>query len=138
MAIDYEHACRTCELQWIESYNLSDNPPDVCPECGSDDVYRLVGSSGFTLKGSGWSSDGYYHLTAYDRMKKQGLNVKRYEHKEDMERESRGEAEAAEWKRQRRLDRISKKTLGNRAGVTMDEAEKKVKKAGDDAVSTTD
>ena len=138
MAIEYEHSCRDCKLTWVETYNLSDLPPDKCPLCHSENVYRHVGSSGFTLKGAGWSSDGYYKLGAYDQMKKQGLKVKRYDNKEDHDRELKGEAEAAEWKKQRKLDRISKKTLGNRAGVTMDEAEKKVKKAGKDALPTTD
>ena len=138
MAIEYEHSCRDCELTWVETYNLSDLPPDSCPLCHSKNVYRHVGSSGFTLKGAGWSSDGYYKLGAYDTMVKKGQKVKRYEKKEDMDRELRGEAEEVELKKQKRLHEVSKKTLGHRAGVTEEEAQKKIKKAGDDAVSTPD
>lgn len=62
LAIEYEHGCRDCGEFWTERYHLEDEPPDTCPNCGSQDVYRCVGSQGFWLQGGGvgWCRDGYY------------------------------------------------------------------------------
>jgi SAM-dependent MidA family methyltransferase len=101
-------------------------------------MFRQVGSAGFVLVGSGWGSDGYYHLGAYDRIKNLGQKVTRYDNKEDLDRELKGEAEVVEKAKLKRLNAVSKKTMGDRFKVTEAEAEKKIKKAGEDAVSTSD
>jgi len=134
MAIDYEHSCRACGLTWVETYNLSDTPPDSCPKCASEDVYRHVGSSGFVLKGSGWASDGYYQFGAYDRIKAKGQEVTRYERKEDLDRVLVGEAVEKEKKNLKRLDEVAKKTLGYKHRVTEAQAEKKLAKAKEEAL----
>ena len=128
----YEHECRTCRLLWEEVYKITDDPPEVCPECGSSEVYRTIGSTGFILNGSGWARDGYYRYKAYDKWGKGKIEV--FDKKEDHDRVVRGEAEQAELKKLKRLDEVSRKTLGQEAGVTQAEAEKKIKKAGDERV----
>jgi putative FmdB family regulatory protein len=137
MGIEYEHECRTCGLVWIEEYGLSDPLPFECPECKSNDIYRCVGSAGFQLKGGGvgWHKDGYYGFKAYDTYLKDGLRVQRFESKEELNRVERGEAEAAELRKLKRLNEVAKRTLGPGAAVTEQEAAKKIKKAGNEAIT---
>jgi putative FmdB family regulatory protein len=138
MGILYTHECRSCYHIWELYYSIKTDPPSFCPNCNSQDVFRQVGSSGFILTGSGWAQDGYYHLGAYDRIKGLGQEVTRYDSKEDLDREMKGEAEGVEKAKLKRLNAVSKKTMGDRFKVTEAEAEKKIKKAGEDAVSTPD
>jgi putative FmdB family regulatory protein len=50
----YEYLCDACghELEAIQK--MSDDPLAVCPRCGSNQIKRLMSSSGFRLKGGGW------------------------------------------------------------------------------------
>ena len=129
----YEHHCRSCDLDWLENYSFNDDPPDTCPECESNDVYRCVTTSGAIIfKGGGWSPEGYNKESYLDKYKNQ--NIKVYDRKEDHDREVKGEAEAAELRKQKHLDRVSKKVFGPDAGVTQAEADKAIKKAGEERV----
>lgn len=129
----YRHTCRACGLDWDENYSIHDDPPETCPECESDDCYRNVTTSGCILfKGGGWSPEGY-NKEGY--LEKYGKDVKVYDRKEDHDREAKGEARAAELKKQKHLDRVSKKVFGPDAGVTQEQADAAVKKAGDERLS---
>jgi putative FmdB family regulatory protein len=132
----YRHTCRACEIDWDEIYSIHDEPPTECPECGSDDVYRNVTTSGAVhFKGSGWSPDGYYNYNAYDKHKAEGKSVKLYDRKEDLDRDMRGEAEHHEKQRLLKVDRAARRHMSPDAGLTQAEADKKIKAAGDKAVS---
>lgn len=129
----YEHSCRECDLTWAEHYSIHDDPPTDCPECGSEDVYRHVTTAGCIIfKGGGWSPEGYNKEGYLDKYKDHGVKV--YDRKEDHDREVKGEAEAAELAKQKRLDRASKRAFGPDAGVTQGEAEAAIKKAGQEAL----
>ena len=131
----YEHSCRECGLHWAEDYSINDEPPEDCPECESTDVYRHVCSSGVVVfKGGGWSPQGYSKETAYEKHKSDGLHVKLYDRKEDIDRVMTGEAKERELKKLKHLDRASKRSFGPDAGVTQKEADRKIEKAGKDAV----
>ena len=133
--IDYVHECRDCSHVWELSYGLNDEIPAYCPSCGGMSVFRQVTTSGaIHFKGHGWSPTGYSKFSAYEKLKKQGQQVTRYDTKEDHDREAKGEAEAAELKRLKKLDAAAKRTLGRDAGLSQAEADRKVKKAGEDAV----
>jgi len=130
----YRHTCRACGLDWDEEYGMNDDPPTTCPECGSEDIYRNVTTSGAIIfKGGGWSPQGYNKHGYLDKYKDQGVKV--YDRKEDLDREMRGEAEANELRRQKHLDRVSKRAFGADAGVTQAEADKAIKKAGEESVT---
>lgn len=132
----YQHTCRACDLDWQEHYSIHDEPPDTCPECESNDVYRNVTTSGAVhFKGGGWSPTGYYNYTAYDNHKAQGKSVTLYDRKEDLDRDMRGEAEQAERARLKKVDEAARRHLSPDAGLTQGEADKKIKAAGDKAVS---
>lgn len=131
----YEHHCRDCDLDWLEQYGINDDPPDTCPECESTDVYRCVTTSGaIHFKGAGWSPDGYSKDRALEKYKNTGIKV--YDRKEDHDREVKGQAEQRELARLKRMDEAAKKTLGPDAGVTQAEADRKIKKAGEERVKT--
>jgi putative FmdB family regulatory protein len=130
----YEHHCRACDLDWLEEYSVNDDPPTDCVECGSTDMYRCVTTSGaIQFKGPGWSPDGYSKDRALEKYKNQGIKI--YDRREDHDREVKGQAEAAELRRLKRLDQAAKKAFGPDAGVSQNEAEAKMKKAGQERVA---
>lgn len=55
----YEYACDACEHCFELIQRVGAAPPDACPECGGSGVRKLVSSTSFVLKGSGWYRDGY-------------------------------------------------------------------------------
>lgn len=129
----YEHQCSSCKLEWEEEYGLSDLPPDSCPGCESPDIFRCVTTAGAVhFKGPGWSPTGYNKYTAYDAYGKGGIEL--FDKKADHDRVVKGEAEANEMKKQKHLDRTSKRAFGPDAGVTQDKADAAIKKAGEERV----
>ena len=127
----YRHTCRACELDWDENYSVKDEPPTNCPECDSTDVYRNVTTSGAVFfKGGGWSPEGYNKHGAYDNYD----NVKLYDRKEDIDRDMRGEAKQRELRKLKHLDKTAKRAFGPDAALTQNQADKAIKKAGEDAV----
>jgi putative FmdB family regulatory protein len=72
----YEHHCNACDLDWLEDYSFTDDPPTSCPECESEDMYRCVTTSGAIIfKGGGWSPEGYNKHTAYDKYGKGNIKI---------------------------------------------------------------
>lgn len=128
----YEHVCRTCGHEWLEEHKLEEVEEArglPCPECKSPDCYIAVTTSGAVFfKGPGWSPTGYNKHTYLDDYDKKTTKV--YDRKEDLQRDLQGEAEQAELKKLKRLNEVSKKTLGPDAAVTQNEADKKIKEAG--------
>jgi len=137
----YEHHCRDCDVEWLEEYSLATYEFYVgrgrnvtCVGCESHNTYRCVTTSGaIQFKGPGWSPDGYSKDTALEKYKDTGIKI--YDRREDHDREVKGQAEAAELARLKRLDAAGKKFLGSDAGVTQREADAKVTAAGQDRVA---
>ena len=50
----YEYKCTTCGHQLEAIQKFSDEPLTDCPECYKPNLQKLVSSSAFHLKGSGW------------------------------------------------------------------------------------
>ena len=55
----YEYACDKCEHEFEREQRITDDPVKTCPACRSRKVRRLISSTSFVLKGSGWYSDLY-------------------------------------------------------------------------------
>jgi len=49
----YEYQCRTCGVRFERRQHISDEPVQVCPECGGQ-VVRLIQPVGIVFKGSGF------------------------------------------------------------------------------------
>ena len=54
----YEYHCEVCAHRFEKLVPMSASPPP-CPECGGDEVRKLVSAAAFVLKGSGWYKDHY-------------------------------------------------------------------------------
>ncbi len=55
----YEYACRSCGEIFEEFQPMSSRPLEKCKRCGSPSVKRIVSSTSFILKGSGWYATDY-------------------------------------------------------------------------------
>jgi len=50
----YEYQCRACEHRLEKLQKISEAPLVNCPECGRDELTKLISAAGFRLKGGGW------------------------------------------------------------------------------------
>ena len=55
----YEYRCRKCGKQFEYMQRMSEGPKRKCEECGALALERLISSTSFQLKGSGWYKDLY-------------------------------------------------------------------------------
>jgi len=54
----YEYQCSDCGNQFELRQKFSDEPAKECPQCGGP-IQKLISQTSFTLKGSGWYTEGY-------------------------------------------------------------------------------
>jgi putative FmdB family regulatory protein len=54
----YEYQCNSCKKVHEVVQKFSDAPLEKCPEC-NEPVTKLISSSSFALKGSGWYTTDY-------------------------------------------------------------------------------
>ncbi|NOX21328.1 MAG: zinc ribbon domain-containing protein [Nitrospirae bacterium] len=54
----YEYLCLKCNKELEVVQKFSDEPLTTCPECGGQ-LKKLISSSSFILKGSGWYITDY-------------------------------------------------------------------------------
>lgn len=50
----YEYQCEDCGHRMEALQKINDSPLQVCPECHSSGLVKLVSASSFRLKGGGW------------------------------------------------------------------------------------
>lgn len=50
----YEYTCKSCGHNLEVLQRMSDDPLKTCPNCGKDDLQKMISHSGFQLKGEGW------------------------------------------------------------------------------------
>lgn len=58
----YEYRCPRCKVSFERLLKHSEREePQSCPDekCGEKETGKLVSRTSFSLKGSGWASDGY-------------------------------------------------------------------------------
>lgn len=55
----YEYLCDECGHQEEIIQKISAEPLKECPDCASTTYHRLIGATGFILKGSGWYKTDY-------------------------------------------------------------------------------
>ena len=55
----YEYRCKSCGAEVEMWQKITDKPAKTCPECGRRTLERLISSSSFHLKGSGWYVTDY-------------------------------------------------------------------------------
>ena len=63
----YEYLCKKCGHTFEEFQSMSEDPLTRCPECGTDNLARVMGTSGAIIfKGSG------FYLTDYKKQQTPG------------------------------------------------------------------
>ena len=50
----YEYQCKACDHTLDALQKLNDKPLKKCPECGKQQLKRLISAPSFRLKGGGW------------------------------------------------------------------------------------
>jgi putative FmdB family regulatory protein len=50
----YEYQCQKCEHVLEALQKIAEEPLRFCPECGAEELKRLLSAPRFRLKGSGW------------------------------------------------------------------------------------
>lgn len=56
----YEYRCGSCGARFERFQKMTDEPVSVCPECGEEEVERLISSGGgLVFKGSGFYATDY-------------------------------------------------------------------------------
>jgi putative FmdB family regulatory protein len=55
----YEYGCAGCGRKLEVQQKVADPPLTTCPECGAEQLEKLISATAFVLKGGGWYKDGY-------------------------------------------------------------------------------
>jgi putative FmdB family regulatory protein len=55
----YEYRCKSCGHELEAFQKITEDALRKCPECGKDELERLISGGNFVLKGSGWYKDLY-------------------------------------------------------------------------------
>ncbi len=54
----YEYSCQGCGKELEVMQKITENPLETCPSCGGA-LQRLISSTSFILKGTGWYATDY-------------------------------------------------------------------------------
>ena len=65
----YEYKCQDCGSIFEHFQKISDRDIDVCKVCSKGNVKKLISSSGFRLKGSGWYETDFKKKKSDDKPK---------------------------------------------------------------------
>lgn len=87
----YEYACAKCEREFEVEQRITEDPVKTCPHCRSRRVKRLISSTSFVLKGSGWYSDLYSSKKSEGG---DGKEVEKGEKGEDAKPEKKGDGDS--------------------------------------------
>jgi len=90
----YEYQCRACGTLTEVLQKVSDPPLKKCPECGKNQLQKLVSAPVFRLKGGGWYETDFKS----DAEKKRNLVGEKDEAKPAAEEKGEKKPEAAEAK----------------------------------------
>jgi putative FmdB family regulatory protein len=50
----YEYECRNCGTRFEKMQPITSDPVKICPNCGAEQVRRVIQPVGVIFKGSGW------------------------------------------------------------------------------------
>ena len=65
----YEYKCQDCGSIFEHFQKISDKDIEVCKVCSKGKVKKLISSSGFRLKGSGWYETDFKKKKSDDKPK---------------------------------------------------------------------
>ncbi len=67
----YEYQCQACGEQLDKLQKMSDSPLTTCPKCEKETLKRVISSSGFRLKGTGWYETDFKNKKPLEAKKKE-------------------------------------------------------------------
>src|SRR6185295_14367857 len=88
----YEYRCEQCG-DFEESQRITDPPLERCPKCRRK-VRRLISSTSFQLKGSGWYVTDYGRSTGNGGAKKEGADGSTSASSSDAKSEAKSETKS--------------------------------------------
>lgn len=50
----YEYECKNCGYNFEQLQTVSAKPLRACPQCAADQLVKLISTTSFQLKGTGW------------------------------------------------------------------------------------
>lgn len=87
----YEYQCQACSAQVEVLQKISDAPLKKCPECGKNQLRKLISAPSFRLAGGGWYETDF----KTDKDKKRNLvEAEKGEARTDDKAEAKPEAKA--------------------------------------------
>lgn len=87
----YEYQCQACSAQVEVLQKISDAPLKKCPECGKNQLRKLISAPSFRLAGGGWYETDF----KTDKDKKRNLvEAEKGEARSDDKAEAKPEAKA--------------------------------------------
>ena len=73
----YQYECNVCGYEFEKLQSMLEKKLKKCPECGKDELFRLIGSgSGIIFKGSGFYETDYKKKPSESSDSKQGTSEK--------------------------------------------------------------
>jgi putative FmdB family regulatory protein len=65
MPARYDYKCDVCGHEQEQQHGMSESPEFLCPVCGhaAPPMRRMISSTNFALKGTGWYASGAYSST---------------------------------------------------------------------------
>jgi putative FmdB family regulatory protein len=86
----YEYQCKACGAEVEALQKITDAPLKKCPECGKNQLAKLVSAPVFRLKGAGWYETDF----KTDKDNKRNLVGDKDEAKPDAKPEAKADAKA--------------------------------------------
>lgn len=57
----YEYQCKSCDHNFEIVHRMTDDNLVVCPACTKPELFKVIGTANFQLKGLGWSEGNNPH-----------------------------------------------------------------------------
>jgi putative FmdB family regulatory protein len=108
----YEYQCEGCGEVFEETQKISDPPLKKHAACGSKKVKKLISSTSFQLKGSGWYVTDYKKPSASAKKDSEDTSSDKSETKADTKTESKTETKAAAKSDDTKVDKKKPKKAG--------------------------
>lgn len=67
----YEYRCSACEHEFEQFQKITDDPVNICPECGGPVNRLITQGGGFILKGHGFYANDHSHKNKMSRCGKE-------------------------------------------------------------------
>lgn len=89
----YEYTCRACSKTCDFLQKVSDAAKTDCPNCGKPDLKKMISSTSFQLKGSGWYVTDFKNSGKQKTETEKSSNTEKTDKKETKETKKTSDSE---------------------------------------------